>query len=551
VHELVASARGFVRSFRTPALAKALAALVAFSMTEWAAYIAVAVYAFDEGGAATLGMITTVTLLVAAVVAPIGSVLGDRYRRERVLLLAYVGLTLGTGATAFAMLAELPPIAVYIAAVASAAVLTIVRPTHGAVLPSLASTPADLTAGYAASGLIESISVILGPLLATVVFALSGSLSGPGSVDAVLTVLLAIGAVLVATIRPVAEPPSEHERPPAAPSLVREVREGVGAVWHDPRPRLLIGLLGLSMLALGAIDVSIVVLAFDVLHTGEAGVGLLNVSLGIGAVLGASAAVVVTGRRRLFGPFRASMLLTGGPIAVTAAAPIAAAPLFGLSAAGMSLGNVVGVTMLQRLVPDAKLTRVFGVLESTYMAGEGVGALATSLLIVAVGPRWTLLAGGMLLPVIGFAVRRRIAGMDVGVRVPEHEIDVLRRTPIFGVLPGPALERVARNAVPRTVESGAVVIREGDRGDRYYVIESGTFRIARSGEAVAALGPGEGFGEVALLRDVPRTATVTAETAGRLLALHRDEFLIALTGEAEVAAHDAAERRHTEPESGS
>jgi MFS family permease len=551
VNELVASARGFVRSFRTPSLAKALAALVAFSMTEWAAYIAVAVYAFDEGGAATLGMITTVTLLVAAVVAPIGSVLGDRYRRERVLLLAYGGLTLGTGATAFAMLAELPPIAVYIAAVASAAVLTIVRPTHGAVLPSLAPTPADLTAGYAASGLIESISVILGPLLATVVFALSGSLSGPGSVDAVLTVLLAIGAVLVATIRPVAEPPSEHERPPAAPSLVREVSEGVGAVWHDPRPRLLIGLLGLSMLALGAIDVSIVVLAFDVLHTGEAGVGLLNVSLGIGAVLGASAAVVVTGRRRLFGPFRTSMLLTGGPIAVTAAAPIAAAPLFGLSAAGMSLGNVVGVTMLQRLVPDAKLTRVFGVLESTYMAGEGVGALATSLLIVAVGPRWTLLAGGMLLPVIGFAVRRRIAGMDVGVRVPEHEIDVLRRTPIFGVLPGPALERVARNAVPRTVESGAEVIREGDRGDRYYVIESGTFRVARSGGTVAALGPGEGFGEVALLRDVPRTATVTAETAGRLLALHRDEFLIALTGEAEVAAHDTAERRHTEPESGS
>ncbi len=123
--ELRASARGFARSFRTPSLAKALLALIAFSTAEWAAYIALIVYAFDEGGAGRVGLVSTITLVVAAVVAPIGSVLGDRYRRERVLILAHAGLALGTGATAFAILAGLSPVVVYTAATVAAALLTL------------------------------------------------------------------------------------------------------------------------------------------------------------------------------------------------------------------------------------------------------------------------------------------------------------------------------------------------------------------------------------------------------------------------------------------
>lgn len=544
--ELRASLRGLVRSFRTPSLAKALLALVAFSMAEWAAYIALVVYAFDEGGTARVGLVSTITLVVAAIVAPFGSVLGDRYRRERVLILAYAGLALGTGATAFAMLAGLPPTVVYAVATVSAALLTLIRPTHNSVLPALAPTPGDLTAAYAASGMIESVCVFLGPLLATVVFAASGSLSGPGSVDAVLSALLLLGTFLVATIEP---PKVEATASKSSPALRREVSEGIRTVWHDPRPRLLVGVLGLSTFVLGVIDVLIVVLAFEVLGTGEAGVGLLNVSLGIGSIVGASIAVVVGGRRRLSGALRFGIMLSGIPVTATAILPVAAGPMLGLSASGMALGHVSGITMLQRLIPDAKLTRVFGVLESMYMAGEGLGALAASIAVVAFGPRWTLLAGGLLLPTIGLAVRRRIANLDVGVRVPEEELAVLRRTRIFSVLPGPALERVARNAVPVDVEAGTTVIREGDPGDRYYAIDVGEVEVSRAGKGLGTLGPGDEFGEIALLHDVPRTATVVASTDTRLLSIHRDEFLAALTGEAHSAAHDTARDRLDGPDS--
>lgn len=546
--ELVASARAFGRSFRTPSLARVLTALFAFSMAEWAAYVAVAVYAFQEGGTRSLGVISTLTLVVAAVTAPIGSVLGDRYRRERVLMLAYLGLTLGTAATAFAMLAGLAPALVYGAAIVSAALLTLVRPTHNAVLPSLAPTPGDLTAAYAATGFIEGVCVMLGPLLAAIVFAANVSFSAPGTVNAILALLLVVGTVLVATAAPAADgAPAARDKAPA-PSLRREVVEGLRTAWVDPRPRLLLGLLGLVSFTLGVIDVMIVVLAFEVLGTGDAGVGVLNVALGIGSIVGATLAVVVTGRRRLFGAFRASVLLAGLPVAATAAFPVAAPVTLGLSSSGMSLGHVVGVTMLQRLVPDAKLTRVFGALESMYMAGEGIGALVTSIVVVAMGPRWTLIVGGLLFPIVGFVVRRRIADLDVGVRVPDEEMAVLRRTPIFGMLPGPTLERIARDAVPVDVQARSVVIREGDRGDRYYVIASGAVRVDGTGAAGVTLGPGEGFGEIALLRDVPRTATVTATTDVRLLALHRDEFLMALTGEAHAAAYEQARNRAVEPD---
>jgi MFS family permease len=544
--ELRASVHGFARSFRTPSLAKALLALIAFSTAEWAAYIALIVYAFDEGGTGRVGLVSTITLVVAAVVAPIGSVLGDRYRRERVLVLAHAGLALGTGATAFAMLAGLSPALVYTAATVSAALLTLIRPAHNAVLPALAPTPGDLTAAYAATGMIESACAFLGPLLVTVVFATSGSLSGPGSVNAVLTVLLLLGTALVATIRLKAIE-TTISAPVPTPAWRREVSDGIRTVWDDPRPRLLVGLIGSWTFMLGVLDVLILVLAFEVLGTGEAGVGLLNVFIGIGSIVGASVAVVVTGRRRLSGPFRAGLVLIGLPVAATALLPATAGPMFALSAAGMILTNVSGITMLQRLIPDAKLTRAFGVLESLYMGGEGIGALAASVAIVAFGPRWTLLAGGLLLPLIAFAVRDRIVNLDVGGRVPEDELAVLRRTRIFSVLPGPALERVARNAVPVHVEAGSTVIREGDHGDRYYAVEAGEVQVSRAGKDLATLGPGDEFGEIALLHDVPRTATVVATTDARLLSLHRDEFLVALTGEAQSAAHETARDRMEEP----
>jgi CRP-like cAMP-binding protein len=135
--------------------------------------------------------------------------------------------------------------------------------------------------------------------------------------------------------------------------------------------------------------------------------------------------------------------------------------------------------------------------------------------------------------------------VDVGARVPADDLALLRRTSLFEPLPGAAVERLARNSVPVVVDAGTTIIREGDVGDRVYVIAAGEADVSANGSHVARLGPGEHVGEIALLRDVPRTATVVATTDARLLSLERDVFLRTMTGHepSHAAAHSAAEDR--------
>jgi MFS family permease len=533
-----------VASFRNPDLARAQLALVAFSICEWASFIALMVFAFEQGGVAAIGIISLVQLIPAALIAPFGSVLGDRFPREKVFLLAEASMSAACVLAAVAALLDAPPILIYAAACTVGWVLTLVRPTHGALLPWLARDPTELTTAYTAAGLIESLCVLLGPLLATAFFALGTALGvgGPGLVYAALAVLLAIGALLLSGVRSQAPPPDPQGRTSAVWS---EMSVGFRYVWSDPRPRALVGTLGLWTFVLGFIDTLIVVVALDVLGIGQTGVGALNAALGIGGVVGAAVAVVAGSRERLFPAFRAGSFLYGVPIAAIGAVPPLAPVLLGLAGSGAVLYDVSGRTMLQRLIPDHKLTRSLGVLESVYMGSEGLGAFAAAALVTLAGPRWTFAIAGVIVPAVCFVLRRRLRAVDVGARVPADDLALLRRTSLFEPLPAAAVERLARNSVPAVVDAGTTIIREGDAGDRVYVIASGKADVSAKWSHVATLGPGDHVGEIALLRDVPRTATVVATTKVRLLSLERDVFLRTMTGDepAHAAAHSAAEDR--------
>ena len=542
--DLAVSARALVASFRNPDLARAQLALLAFSICEWASFIALMVFAFAQGGATAIGIISLVQLIPAAVIAPFGSVLGDRFPREKVFLLAEASMSAACVLAAVAALLDAPSILIYAAACTVGWLLTLVRPTHGALLPWLARDPTELTTAYTAAGLIESLCVLLGPLLATAFFALGTALGvgGPGLVYAALAVLLAIGALLLSGVRSQAPPPDPRGRTSAVWS---EMSAGFRYVWSDPRPRALVGALGLWTFVLGFIDTLIVVLALDVLGIGQTGVGALNAALGIGGVIGAAVAVVAGSRERLFPAFRAGSFLYGVPVAAIGAVPPFAPVLLGLAGSGAVLYDVSGRTMLQRLIPDQKLTRSLGVLESVYMGSEGLGAFAAAALVTLAGPRWTFAIAGVIVPTVCFGLRRRLRAVDVGARVPADDLALLRRTSLFEPLPAAAVERLARNSVPAVVEAGTTIIREGDVGDRVYVIASGEADVSANGSHVATLGPGDHVGEIALLRDVPRTATVVATTEVRLLSLERDVFLRTMTGDepAHAAAHSAAEDR--------
>ena len=538
------------RSFRSPDIAKALAAYLAFTITEWAAFIALIVYAYEDGGSVMVGLVSLLQLIPAALIAPVGSVLGDRHRRERVLLYAYASLTATTTLAAVALLMTAPAPLVYASATTAGWVITLVRPTHASLLPRLARTPEELSSAYAASSLLESVSILLGPLLAGGLMALApGSLSGSGVVDAALAAMLFLGTVSVASIRVRTEPAKD-----GGTSGVRVVAadavEGVRAVARDRRSLLLVATMGLAMVQLGFVDVLIVVLAFNVVGTGDAGVGFLTASIGVGAVVGAMLAVGVAARWRASRSFRWGISWSGLSIAGIAAQPALASFFLAMSGLGGALADVNGRVMLQRLIPDKQLSRAFGVLESVYMAGEGVGSFLASLIIVAIGPRWTLLIAGVLLPSVALLGRRALIALDVGIRIPSEEMALLRSTRLFAPLPTPMLERLARNLIPIHVPDGSVVITQGDVGDRFYSIVEGAVEVLEGGRRVKTLGPGGSFGEIALIRDVPRTATVVATTESKLLALDRDEFLRAITGHeaASEAAHGLATERLDELE---
>ena len=219
-------------------------------------------------------------------------------------------------------------------------------------------------------------------------------------------------------------------------------------------------------------------------------------------------------------------------------------PVFlGVAGAGRPLIDVAGRTLLQRVVPDRVLSRVFGVLEGLYMAGLALGLAVTPILLAVLGERVTFIVAGAFLPVVFLLARRRLVEIDASVAVPEARLALLRSLPIFAPLPAPALERVVSRLIPTEVAPGTEIVRQGDPGDRFYVIEEGDVMVSKNGRQVATLERGDFFGEIALLREIPRTATVTARTDTSLYALEREDFLEAVTGHPQSAeAADAVTR---------
>jgi hypothetical protein len=186
------------------------------------------------------------------------------------------------------------------------------------------------------------------------------------------------------------------------------------------------------------------------------------------------------------------------------------------------------------------LARVFGALESLLVTTIGLGGLMAPLVIHLFGVRGGLVAGGALLPAVAALFWRRLLAIDRGHAPPERELELLRRVPIFAPLPESTLEQVASKLERIRLPARRDVFRQGDLGDRFYIVSEGEVEVVVDGKSAGMLGPGEHFGEIALLRDIPRTAGVTTRSDVELYALARDDFIAAVTGHAPSrAAADA------------
>ena len=358
---------------------------------------------------------------------------------------------------------------------------------------------------------------------------------------AAFAVVTLVSALLVVRLPIVADAAPIEQL--GAGDILRESFGGFGVLRRDRPVLLLVLVLSAGVVASGALDVLSVAVAIDLIHMGEAWAGFLYSAFGLGGTLGAVGAVALVGRRRLTPALAGSNLLFGIPLAIISLVPYAAsAPfLFAASGAGSSVATVAGHTLLQRIAPEAVLARVFGVLEGLGMFALAVGSVGAAALVGALGIGPALVVTGLFVPLVLALAWIPLRALDRDARAPDPEaLALLRRTATARRCSAPAIERIMAALVRLDRPAGDVLIREGDEGDRFYVIVEGTVAVSQGGRHLADRFAGDHVGEIALLRDVPRTATVTATTPLRLLALDRGPFLEAVTGHPQSRAHAEA-----------
>lgn len=517
------SAGALAAVFRSRDLRRLELAWVGSIIGSWAYLVALAVYAYGEGGAAAVGLVGVIRLLPSALAAPFVAMAADRFSRVHVMVATDLLRAPLMIVVALTILWDGPAAIVYAAVGLTSVIGTAFRPAQAALLPSLARTPEELSAANVTSSTVESIGTFVGPALGGILLAATN----PELVFGVNALSFLWSAVMIAGIRSVA--PQSTERAERG-SFRREVGAGFRTFAVERDLRLIVVLYGAQTIVAGAFTVLMVVASLELLEMGEAGFGFLNSAVGIGGFVGAALALALAMRGRLATDFALGVALYGAPLALVVAwqEPWAALLLMALVGVGNTLTDVAALTLMQRAVPDDVLARAFGALESVLLACLGLGAVLGPVLVETVGIEAALVISGGFLPAVVLLSAPALARIDTRARVPAERVALVAAHPIFAPLPAATIEQLAGRLAAMVVTPGDEIIRRGDPGDRFYLVESGEVEAQLDGE-VKLLGSGDGFGEIALLRDVPRTATVVARTAATLLALERDDFLAAVT----------------------
>jgi len=506
------------------ALRRVVGGYALFILTEYSVWIAMLVYAYSRGGATIAGVVALAQLVPAALLAPVFAASADR--RSPIILLAggYLVQAAAMGATAVAITGGMP-LAAYAAAVVASTAVTATRPAQSTLIPSLAVTPDQLTAANVVVSWVEAAGIAAAGSLAGVLIWFGGA----AGVFGVCAALGAVAALLVFRLRVAALAAPQEHAPPVAAGLSASARLAV----RQPRLRLMLALLTAEAAVVGALDLLFVILAITVLGRPQAWAGYLNSVYGVGAILAAPVSVLLVGRR-LGGPIVGSALLLSGALAALVAGLGLAGTVASLTVAGASraLLDVASRSLLQRSVPAQSLGQVFGLLEGLTMAGLAIGSMLVPVLVHLGGSRLAMLGVAAVLPLAAAAGGRALFTLDAQAPVPVVQIALLRSLQLFAELPAPAIEGLAAALTPADVPAGAVLIRQGEEGDAYYAIGAGQFDVLQDGRFLRRCGRGEGVGEIALLRAVPRTASVVARTGSTVYRLAREPFLTAVLGHA-------------------
>lgn len=514
------------------AIVRVEAAWIMAMGAEWAYLVALLVFAYDVGGVAAAGAVTTVRMLAPAAVAPFAATLADRLPPNVVLAAIQAGRAVTVAFAALVIGAGWPPAWIFVVAGVEGVLAVLKRPTTMSLLPALARSPQQLVASNAATSLGEAIGVLLGPAIGAMLLAAGGvglGFAGPAAG-------FAVAALIVASIRVPSVPRAAHA--PGASAAFRELLGGFVGLRRHGSAGLLVALFAVQTFVRGLLTVLLVATSIELLGLGQAGVGYLNSALGAGGLVGAVAVMGVASRERIGGALSTALGAWGLPIALIGLAPITwlAFPLLGIIGVANAALDVSGFTLLQRLVPTALRARVFGAFEGIVALTFGLGSLVAAPLVHLVGLRSALVATGLLLPLVAIATARAVGRADAAAIAPYSQVALLRGVPLFAPLSMVVIEHLALSLEPVRYPAGADVITQGDPGDAYYLVELGRADVLRDGMRIASVGPGDGFGEIALLDDRPRTATIAVLEDLQGFRLPRAAFLEAVTGNPQSAA---------------
>jgi MFS family permease len=484
------------------------------------------VYAFQVGGAPVVALVTVLQSLPSVVLAPAFMAATERIRRQQLLAGVLAVRFLAIAAAGALLATDGPAAGVLVVAAIDGIASTVLRPIRGTLVPMLARSPEELVAANVGITTGMSGASLVGPAVAAAVLAL-------GSVQATFllaAVLILAALATTARLRNVADGPVS--RPMQRPGLA-----GLKALADLPAARTIIAVTVGQRFIRGMLTVLVATTALQLLVLDDAGVGVLNAAVGLGMVLGSVLSVALVGQPRLAAAFAGAIALQGLGLAGPALVPLVvpAFAFFVASGAGKAILEVAGNSLLQRTIPTAARGQVLALLESFVTASLAAGAVAASLLVNWLGPSGALLAAGGLEVVLAVISWPWIRTVDAAAVVPERQMRLLRSVAFFRPLQLTTIEDLAGRLENVNAPAGADIVLQGEAGDRFYIVETGRLETLIDGEPIRALGPGDAFGEIALLRDVPRTATVRASTDATLASLTREDFLSAVTGHTDSA----------------
>jgi hypothetical protein len=496
--------------------------------------VVLAVAAFEASGPGGVAILTIVQLIPTLVVVPFLSGTATARTRRRALIVSHTVGVLSAGALGLALLADTGTLVVYLLAAVSSAGTTTAWAMTIAWLPGLAVSPAQLVASNAACTAAEGIGGLVGPLLAAVLLAVVGQ---PW---VAFVAALASGAAVVLTsltrARPGLADGGQVETATSASGLgarIRQATAGLAVLAGGRGPRLVTFALFSQTVVRGALSVLLVVVAIEVLDLGDPGVGLLTAAIGLGGLVGAAFAVPVAADRPL-GPLVAVALVGWGlPIAILALASTTPAVLLLLGVVGLSntLIDVAGFGLLQGCIADRDRAPAMAAVRAVIASGVALGAVVASVLLALAPVEAVLVVTGVMLPALAVLLWPSWRSLDRHLLVSREQVGWLRHCPIFRPMSLAQLEQLAAGTTETTFPDGAVIIRQGDPGDAFYLVTEGRVEVRQDGALLGTLGPGGSFGELALLRDVPRTATVTAVGEVSCYRVEGTTFVSAVCGD--------------------